>query len=223
MLTRARQSGMTLIEVLVASAIGLFLLLGLTTFMTNNLTSNANLQKAAALNQELRAIMSLVSRDVRRAGYWASPSYASGALSGIGAGNTYSNPFSTINTATAGCILYSYDRNGNGVLDSTEKFGFLLDSGVVQMRTNVGATAFDCTTDSGNAWGELSDSKNTRITALSFTETDSSPIYLSGTAGPNIKVRRITITLTGQLKNDATVSQTLTETVRVENDLYSPT
>lgn len=222
MLNMKRQSGVTLVELMVAASIGLILLLGMSTFMANNLSSNATTRKSAALNQELRAIMSLLSRDIRRSGYWGSPTFTSGALTGVGAGSTYSNPFSTINTATAGCILYSYDKNGNGTQDSAEQYGVLFDNGVVKMRTNISATTYDCTADSSNSWDDLSDPKNTLITGLTFTKTDSAPIYMSGSTGPNIKVRQIQITLTGQLKNDATVTQTLTETVRVENDLFSP-
>ena len=223
MLTSAVQRGMTLVETMISVTIGVVLLLGLTTFMAASLGSNVNATKLANLNQELRAIMTLMTRDIRRAGYWGSPApYPTGAITGVGFGSAYVNPFATINTATAGCILYAYDKNNNATLDTDEKYGFLLSAGAVMMRTGSGAT-WDCTTAAGNSLDNLSDAKNTNVTALTFTETDSAAAYVTGSAGPNIKTRQITITITAQLVSDATVRQTLTETVKLENDLFSPT
>lgn len=250
---------MSLIELMIALTMGLFLLLGLSTFLTTTLKSNTAAVKLASLDQELRAIMTLMSRDIRRAGYWGSPTfnaasgvYATGALSMIGKGaNTYATgtgstfaniagPAISVNGAivtaatAAGCLLYSYDRNGDGSQnpDSAgttslpgEQYGFLRvvdanNNGAVMMRTGVGATTFDCTTAASNAWDYLSDQKNTNITALTFTETDSAPVYMTGAAGPNIRTRQINITITGQPLNDPGITQTLTETVKIENDLF---
>lgn len=213
MLSRSRQHGVSLIELMVSVGIGLVLLLGMTSFLTTSLTSNASTMKAARLNQELRAIMLLISRDVRRAGYWGN------ASSGVGVGSAaYSNPFSTVNTATAGCILYSYDRDGDGSLDSDEQYGVLLSSGTALLRS--GGSDYSCTPGANNSWEALSDSNVTTIGTLSFSLATSTPYYQSGSSGPNVVMRTVTITLAGQLKNDSSVKQTLTETVKLENDLF---
>lgn len=221
MLTRTKQLGMTLIEVMISVTVGLFLLLGLTVFMSASLGSNVSITKTANLNQELRAIMTLMVRDIRRSGYWGSPSYVTGAISGIGFGSTFVNPFA-LDATTAGCILYAYDLNQDGVLDENEKFGFLLDNGAVLMRTGVGSSTWNCTLAASNAWGYLSDTISTNITGLAFVETDSASIFITGSSGPNIRTRQITISISGQLANDSSVRQTLTETVKLENDLFSP-
>ncbi|MBI3146786.1 MAG: prepilin-type N-terminal cleavage/methylation domain-containing protein [Pseudogulbenkiania sp.] len=214
MLTRSRQQGVSLIELMVALGISLVLLLGMTRFLSTSLTSNASTMKAARLNQELRAIMLLISRDVRRAGYWGN------ASSGVGVGAaSYSNPFGTVNTATAGCILYSYDRDGDGSQDSDEQYGVLLSSGVAMLRS--GGTDYTCTLGANNSWEALSDSNVTSITTLTFSlNTSNPPYYVSGSSGPNVVMRTVTITLAGQLKNDSSVKLTLTETVKLENDLF---
>jgi prepilin peptidase dependent protein B len=251
-LAQSRQHGLSLVELMIALTMGLFLLLGLSTFLSNTLKSDSSAVKLASLDQELRAIMTLMTRDIRRAGYWGSPTfnavsntYSTGSLSMIGvgaasyvagAGSIFDNivgpPVNGIvTTATApGCILYSYDMNGSGGTQNTtnELYGFLLNNNAILMSTG---SANSCTLTGTpaptNAWDYLSDQKNTNITALSFTETDSAPVYLTGTSGPNIRTRQITITLTGQPKNaagiaDTSITQTLTETVKVENDLFSP-
>lgn len=241
MLTRTKrhiQFGMSLVELMVALTMGLFLLLGLTTFLSANLRGNADAVKLANLNQELRAIMTLMTRDIRRAGYWGSNgTLTTGALGQLGAGSSvYAASsgviFATISgvpaaPATSGCILLSYDINKNSVQEDAEKYGFLLNNGAVMMRTGVGASTYDCTAAATNSWDFLSDPKSTFISALTFSETDSAPIYMSGASGSNIKTRQITITITGQPLNgagspDTTISQTLTETVKVNNDLFNP-
>ncbi|MCF8167758.1 MAG: prepilin-type N-terminal cleavage/methylation domain-containing protein, partial [Rhodoferax sp.] len=65
MLIVQRQRGMTLVEVMIAMGVGLFLLLGLTTFLTANLASNAANLQQNLLNSELRAVMTLMARDIR--------------------------------------------------------------------------------------------------------------------------------------------------------------
>jgi prepilin peptidase dependent protein B len=219
---RLRQSGMTLVEILVAVAVGFFLLLGVAKFATNTLSASSNTMKMTRLNQDLRAIMALMTRDIRRSGF-ASDTAAARASVGIGAG-AYTNPFAPIDTTTAGCILYSYDRNNDGVLQTTgageERYGFLLDSGTVMLRT--GGTDFNCTPSGSNVWSAQSDPNTATITALTFVPT-SRIVYVSGTSGPNVVVRSIVITLSGQLASDASVRQTLVETVTLQNDQFNAT
>jgi prepilin peptidase dependent protein B len=218
MLKQNRQGGLSLTEFLIAITIGIVFLLGLTTFMANTLVSDTKMVMASRLNQEMRAVMTLVQRDIRRAGFWGSPTYTTGALAGIGVGNAYSNPFASLDTATAGCILYRYDKNSNGVADPGESSGFLRSGGSILMYAGTGTP----TCAGGTGWQPLTDSKSTLVTGLTFTQTNSPPLYVSATSGPNIKVRYVTIVLTAGSAADAGITQTLRETVKLENDLFSP-
>lgn len=208
MLNRPGQRGLSLIELMISLSVGLFLLGGLLTFLLNNTKSNADTAKAVRLSQELRSTMDLMAGDIRRAGFWGN------AQLGIGS-TPVANPFGAINTSTAGCILYSYDQNLDGVLNSNapdERFGFLLDGGAVKMRS--GSVSYSCAASA--EWQALTDANSVTITALTFTATSTAAVN-----NTRVTVRNITITLTGQSKSDASVVQTLTETVRVRNDLYS--
>ena len=213
MLTAPRRllRGFSLVELMVAITIGLFILLGLTSFLSNNLRSSAQLSAATRLNQEMRNIMALMSRDIRRAGYWGN------ATSGIGVTvPLFDNPFDEVNVATSGCILYSYDLNADGALTGNEQFGFLLDAGTIKARSTSSGSP-SCS--SGAAWQPLSDPNAVTYTALTFTVT-STKNYISGTSGPNTTQRIVTISLSGSLKSDASVKQTLTEKIKIENDLF---
>lgn len=216
----AGQRGISLTELMISLSIGVLLMLGLTTFMSGTVVNNTSSIKTIQFNQEMRAAMTLMIRDLRRAGYWGSPNYTSGALSGVGYGTAYSNPFANLDTGTAGCILYRYDKNGNGTLESGEYFGFQLSGTGIQMLNN-GTSGSACGGSSG--WSNLTNLSNLKITGLTFAETDSSPVYTNGTSsGPNIKVRYVTITLTAQCATDNKIQQTLQETIRLGNDLFSP-
>lgn len=215
-----RQHGISLTELMVSLSIGVLLMLGLTSFMSGTTANNASSIKTIQFNQELRAAMTLMVRDIRRAGYWGSPSYTTGALSGVGYGVTYSNPFVNVDASTPGCILYRYDKNNNGTLEAGEYFGFQLNGTAIEM-LNGGTNSNTCGGTGG--WTALTNAKNLKITSLTFSRTDSAPVYTNGTtSGPNIKVRYVTITLTAQSATDNKIQQTLQETIRLGNDLFSP-
>jgi type II secretory pathway component PulJ len=66
-----RQTGFSLVELLVSLATGLFLIAGVLGIFTSTLHSQSETLKMTRLNQELRRVADLVSRDVKRAGYWS--------------------------------------------------------------------------------------------------------------------------------------------------------
>lgn len=72
-----RQLGLTLIELMISITLGLFVLSGLVYLTSSTINSNTQQLKTTRLNQELRALMHLVTRDMRRAG---GMSYAADAI-----------------------------------------------------------------------------------------------------------------------------------------------
>jgi prepilin peptidase dependent protein B len=229
--TLRSQHGVGLVELLIASAIGLFLLAGLTDFLGRSLTSSGRNLQDARLTQDLNVAMELITRDLRRAGY-------SGTAQGVTtAAGAEANPFmqavgSTgmsyggINLSQSDCILYSYDLStaalGIGVLDPAENLGFRLRSGAVEAGSNV--TTCDLNVITG--WQQVTDPKLSTITALSFEFLDSADNVaatpFANPPGPNwvVCTRLIRVTLTGQLRNTPAVTRTLIQSVRVRNDWY---
>jgi prepilin-type N-terminal cleavage/methylation domain-containing protein len=63
-----KQRGLTLVELMVALTIGMFILVGLAYVTSSTINSNAKQIKTTRLNQELRSIMHLTTRDLKRAG-----------------------------------------------------------------------------------------------------------------------------------------------------------
>lgn len=222
--------GFTLIELMVGITVSLIVLAGVTSVFVGTVKSSGDTLKASKLNQDMQAIMNIMVADIRRAGYWDS--------AGIGA--TIPNPFTDsggdINTATAGCILYSYDKSAgnttNGALNSQEYYGFKLNNGNVMMRRS-GANVTDCT---NGAWNNLNDDLIETINDLSFTssfkcvntvtgDTDSNNNCNTLLANPDteaghtlVETRRINISMTGNLTSDPDVTKQIRASVRVRND-----
>lgn len=177
-----RQRGLSLIELMIAMLIGLILVAAMGTLLQRMLQSQADTAKQLRLNQELRSAMLLMTRDIRRAGYWND------------AGSSGSNPYADLQLK-AHCILLAYDaetsRNGDKML------GFRLQGGVLQGMA--ASHAGSC--DGASGWEDLSDVRSTTITRLDFSQGQ-------GTIG---------VVLSGALKHDSRVKQTLQQTVKLEN------
>lgn len=207
--TMRRQRGFTLGELMIGVALALFLLSGLILTFTSTTKSSVDTLRAAKGSQDLRGAMMMMARDLRRAGYWANAASMTGSPATV-------NPFATLNTAAAGCVLFAYDQNGNGTLDVGESFGYRLNGGAIEART--AGAADDCAAAT-NSWEALTDAKVNAINTLTFTLAElAAPI----TGGGNMIVRQVTIDAAAQLARDAAVKQTFTETVRIRNDVYRP-
>ena len=210
---RTRERGLTLVELMIAIAVALFVMAGVLAVFQMNLKTYTSSADYVRLNQEMRAVMHLITRDLRRAGYWAN------GTSQIGVGGAaFNNPFYGVDTSTVGCVLFAYDLNKNGTADTAEQFGFLFDAGSVKMHS--GHLANSCAPSSD--WEALNDVDVTEVTNLTFTPA-TQVIDLDGT-GPRtsvVKVRSVSISVSGRLRKDPAVVATINESVRIRNDGYT--
>jgi len=211
----SRQSGLSLIELMIGILIGIVLLGGLTSFFLNTARANAETIRLARLEQGLRANLEFMSRDIRRAGYWstsasnigASNYCAVGFYSCDGAGGTPNGTsrFTVDRSGTNHSILYSYDSNNDG---TPEAYGFRVVSGVLQYLV-------------GGTWQPMS-SANEGTYSLLFPTVTQPPNINIGTSG-SLSVRDIRVTLSATVPpgTDNTLSRTLSDIIRVRNDQYT--
>src|SRR5512135_646265 len=184
---------------MIGIAVGMVVVAGALTLFVFNLGNSRRLMTEVRLNQDLRAAVDVVARDLRRAGYWGN---AIAGTQAIGTGSaTAQNPYSAMSFATTDSVGYKYSRDlvEDNAVDSPEQFGFRLQSGVLQMQTA-----------SGN-WQDLTDAKLVTITAFTLNPTQTTlwlgnlcaPVCAIGNAScPTTTVRRVAITLTGQSTTD---------------------
>jgi prepilin peptidase dependent protein B len=267
LINRKKQTGVTLIELMIGLLIGVIVVAGgISIFLTSvkGQTDNINLTR---LNQDMRTMMDIMVRDIRRAGFVTSNPDDNFAL-------VQSNPFFGATTDLAvydtnTCIVYAYnsDNDDPPVVDSSERFGFRLNTttNVLEMRSS-GTSNVNCNEGS---WQTITEPE-VAITGLTFTltstalnvtsmntDTDGDSCYdgddadpavasagcVTGNYGNNqcdtgeacntctrdgspdpacLYVRNVAISLTGRLRDDNTVTQTIAEQTRVRNDNFLP-
>ena len=114
--TRSRAGrGLSIVELMIGIAIGLFIVAGATLMLTTQLGDNRRLLLEAQIQQDMRAAADMISRDIRRAGYWAQ-SYRqvwpdAGALT---------NPYNRITPVGTDSIEYDRSTDEEGQLIGTE-------------------------------------------------------------------------------------------------------
>lgn len=210
-----RQRGLSIVELLVGIAIGLLIAAAGVTLLAGQLRENRRLVVEARLMQDLRTAADIVTRDLRRAGYWGAA--ADGAWT-PGTTATSTNPYAAAlpdsgesNTAS---FRYSRDETENGVVDNNEQFGFRLRNGTLELQLGIGN------------WQALTDIDTLTVTAFTVTPQmqdialtcpQACPVD-STTCPPRERVRSFDVVLAGRATNDAAVTRSLQAQVRVRND-----
>jgi prepilin peptidase dependent protein B len=234
-----KQTGFTLIEIMIALLIGLIIVAATITIYITTIRGSSDIVRSARLNHDLDSALALMVNDIRRAGYWA------GAMVGS---DSRDNPFTEPGTTdlqipSASCVLYTYDANASGAntlndstddVDANEYYGFRLSGGNIQMRS----TNIDC--DEGG-WETLNVSdggEQVDITNLAFTEsfkclrkrlgvanqsydTTCAAAFTAGSIVADdrvIETREISIALAGRVDGDHAVTKNLAGRVKIRND-----
>lgn len=192
---KQRSAGFSLVELMVAMVLALIVIGAVITLVLSMMRANNQTIASTRLTQELRAVTALMVNDLRRAGGVVDPMTVATA-----AGGNPNNPFAAVNTATAGCILYSYAGAEGGNFRAIS-----LSNGAVFIVAAATAADAEC----ADAVTRLS-SRQVTITGLTFQRQ--SPC---GTANAN--GRCIRITLAGRLTGDATITRQYTQDIYIRS------
>ncbi|MDO9167812.1 MAG: prepilin-type N-terminal cleavage/methylation domain-containing protein [Methylobacter sp.] len=266
--THKQQKGVTLIELMIGLLIGMIVVAGGISVFTTSIKGQTDNQQLSRLNQDMRAMMDIMVRDIRRAGFVTSDPGAPANFALI-----KNNPFFAATTdidihdydgGTDNCIVYSYNANDSNpavvALPSPatqgQRFGFRLNSaGILSMRSS-GNTNINCTDGSWETITEpevqiipnpnteplfelIETELNVSVMSARLSDADltndlcNSADTGAGGCGECIRdgtapdpaclyVRNVKITLTGRLRDDPNVTQTITGQVRVRNDKFLP-
>lgn len=211
------QRGLSIVELLVGITIALLIAAAGVTVFAGNLRENRQLLLEARLMQDLRTAADLVSRDLRRAGYWGA---ADDGVWAVGAGGVATNPYAALapTGATSDAISFRYSRDAteNQVVDSNEQFGFRLRNGAIEIQLGAGN------------WQALTDAGTLTITAFDVTpsaqtlslESFCATVCPTGstTCPPRQQLRSVALLITGRLVADAAVTRSVRSQVRLRND-----
>jgi prepilin peptidase dependent protein B len=201
-----KQWGASLVELMIAMALGLGALSVLASVIGYGIGTNGKLLANSRLHEEINAVASLLTRDIKRAGYSADTT----AL--VTDPTVSPSPFANSVVVSRhpleepdSCITFAYDINGNGVLDtvgSNENFGYRLRDGAVEIRM-AGANC------DGVGWQNLTDFDTVTITSLNFN--------LIQTTYNSVVTTQVEMFLAGELAADDAFSRQYSTRFLVRN------
>jgi len=216
-----QQRGLSLVELLIGSALGVLLVGAGISVLLAQLKESRALAEHNRLIQDLRSTTGLIARDLRRAGYWADSGAGVWLRDALPPDRTVAaNPYATIETTPAptGALTLRYSRDSveNHSVDSNEQFGFRLRNQVIEMRMG------------GASWQAMTDASLMKVTALEFTPSEatidlgalcSAGCVAGDTAcPPRQKLRSVMVTITARSAADASAVRTARAEVRLRND-----
>lgn len=148
---KQRAQGFTLLEVLIALAVGSVLMLGATRTLPLLVQHTQRLLMQAQLQEELQQIAWRLEKALRRAGY------CNGHCSG---------PALSIRPPPSACLLLRWDENSNGRWegvgrDNSEFWGYRLRAGNLEMQRGVASCE-------GPGWEKLNDPRQIAISQFTI-------------------------------------------------------
>jgi type IV pilus assembly protein PilW len=211
---RVTARGLSLVELMVGIAVGLFITAAAAMLVSSQLTENRRLLVETQIQQDLRATADIVTRDLRRASYAAN---ASTFVAVPGSSNpplaSWAAEIAQSAHPTAPDADYSYSRG------ASPQFSLRLDGGVVQRRIG-----------NGN-WQPLTDRNVLEITAFDITQSATDvplacPRLCPAPASdescwPKLQVRDLSIRIAGRSATDPGVQREIRSNVRVRNDVVA--
>lgn len=224
---RAHARGLSIVELMVGVAIGLFILAGATMVATTQLTDTRRMLLENQVNQDLRATMDIIARDLRTAGHWSRAGYA---VWSSDVAQSLSNPYRTL-SSSSGQIEYARSQDGplryggvplrdNGTVDADEWVGF---------RRSTGGDAIEMQVSRGN-WQALTDTGVMRVTDFSIDLAGVQSVDAPCSAdacparGPNgcplqLRVRNAVVSITAEAVHDPSVVRSVQSMIRLRNDV----
>ncbi|MED5621338.1 PilW family protein [Ideonella sp. BN130291] len=209
------QQGVSLVELMVGIAVGLFIVATASFAVSNQLNDNRKLALEAQVEQDLRAAADLIARDLRRAGYWQNA-----ALQFASSGSA-TNRYAAVTAAgQSASYAYSQDAPGhdNDVLDSNEQSGVKLDSGTLKLL--MGDGGWQAITDPAvvTVTGFRLTMNTHELSLAAYCDAPCPPSGTPATCPPVQQVRELQLQINGTAASDARVTRSLNTTVRLRND-----
>ena len=187
-----RQRGLSLIELMIGITVALFIAAAGGSMLVGQLREHRALALEARLTQDMRAAMDIVTRDIRRAGYWQ---HAASGISPFASSTAPTVPYNSTgfaaltpaSGASASSVTYAYDKSASAAAGLGDQSAFALVGGVL-------------TTTIGNSGPQpLTDANTTTVTAFDVAqEAAVQPVSCPGAcpAGgcPQVYIRELIVT-----------------------------
>ncbi len=210
--------GLSLVELMVGIAVGLFIVAAATVMATGQLGENRRLLLESQLQQDLRATSDIIARELRRSGAMinAHTLVATATLPALANAISATTPASGAHSPAE--ITFRYERN------QTEQgpWGFKLQDGIIKTQLVNSITGLSA------GWQDLTDGSVMEVTQFSVTINREPPIEVpcpkicpSGdtTCWPLMYVRDFVVDITARLRSAPEVTRSIRSTVRARNEI----
>jgi len=238
----SKQTGATLMEVLVAMSISLVVTAAMIAMMANSLGSTTRIIQMTKLSDDMRVALQMMSRDVRRSSYnidsmlcYANDDCGKDADDAL----VMVDDIKILNANT--CLVFLSDREHDNYESAIAAGGFRQmpvdtdgdgapDAGVIEMWAGTGdvdTTSMDpsalCAKDAGaDGWVEITNPRNMDIFAFSVDDNLSyTQVVKDDGVNPTVsqRVRKVRMNMQGRLVLDNTIVRQMEDIIAVRNDL----
>jgi type IV pilus assembly protein PilW len=222
--------GISLLEMLVTIALGLFLVGATAGLLTSQLAEHRRVLLDTRVTQELRAVLDLVTRDLRRAGYWGHAANAA-TNPATAPANPYDGLYPPATAADSRLgYAYNHDEVEDDIVAGNERFGLRLNSTnrSVDWRLSGSAVA----PVNADNWNALTDPNLLRVTRVSVSSREDSLDLLERCANPScppgstscpprLLQRLVDIEVEGVATTDPTLRRRLSARITLRNPALS--
>jgi Tfp pilus assembly protein PilW len=228
-INNSKQTGASLMEVLIAMSISLVVTASMIALMANSLSSTARIIQMTKLSDDMRVALQMMSRDVRRSSYNANSMFcyanddcaSDGAITAAADITLVDLDSDSVNDCFT--FLLDRDHDGDSTEDSAGGFRRVTASGVGVIEMWAGDSSPDCTAAGGSAgWVQITNPDNMDIFDFSVDDDLSySQVILDDGAGNTItqRVRKVHMDIQGRLVLDNSISRQMEDTIAIRNDL----
>jgi Tfp pilus assembly protein PilW len=222
-INNSKQTGATLMEVLVAMSISLVVTAAMIAMMANSLGTTARIIKMTKLTDDMRVALQMMSRDVRRSSYNANSMFCYSNEDCASDGAITAAADITISSNTCFTFLMDRDHDGDSTEDDAGGFRHVTvgDVGIIEMWT--GNASPDCSSAAGAAgWVQITNPENMDIFTFSVDDDLSyTQVIKDDGVNPTIsqKVRKVRMDIQGRLVLDNTITRRMEDVIAVRNDL----
>ncbi len=211
--------GFTLIELMLAMLIMLIVTISTVQIAANVFQTNTQSIHMVQLSQEMRSVIQLISRDMRRSGYKNDALAGFLSTEAINSGVTMG---SLDDNNTADCLQVGYEDSNGDTKNVVYRLRVISDVGRVSAHFDSGAT---CNTSTDNiGWVDVSDPLLAHISALEFVlSRQLTDIVTNVSTGNVIKVGldQINIVISATLRTNEAVNRSITNRVQLRNQNLS--
>ncbi len=207
--------GFTLVELMIAMVIMMIVTIVTVKIEANVFRSNTLSIQMIQLSQEMRSVIQLIARDIRRSGYnddsLASFLSTQAIASGVTMGALDANN-------TASCLQVRYDDLDGNAKNAVYRLRVISAVGRVSAHFGANATCDTAVSDAG--WVDISDPILTHVSGLEFVLDNHLTDIAENLSTGNIiqvGVEQISINISAVLRTNPTTTRSITNEVQLRN------